>query len=151
MDIERRGNRRESVCVCVCLCVCVGVGVHPSIQPFIYPCPSIHPSIYPSVHPSIHPTSYNMRNRLHQTMRLFLRACSKDLFYSCWFGIGLHYYLYLHTTLRLVRMQWRRKLQGQGPRWNPMAGAMGHGPQCFSLLTNNTTHCKKFVKNCKNL
>src|SRR6218665_3016887 len=163
MDIERRGNRRESVCVCVCqcrcvclsVCVCVSVSVcvcqcrcvclcrcvcvcvcvcgcvcvwvvsfHPSIHPVIHLSmpiyPSVHLSIRPSIHPSIHSTSYNMRNRLHQTMRLFLRACSKDLFYSCWFGIGLHYYLYLHTTLRLVRMQWRRKLQGQGPRWVPM-------------------------------
>src|SRR6218665_1978550 len=31
------------------------------------------------------------------------------------------------------------------------AGAMGHGPKCFRLLTNNTTHCKKFGKNCKNI
>src|SRR6218665_2303934 len=90
-----------------------------------------------------------MRNRLHQTMRLFLRACSKDLFYSCWFGIGLHYYLYLHTTLRLACMQWRRKLQGQGPRWVPMeTDGRGNGArtQCFRLLTNNTTHCKIWKK-----
>src|SRR6218665_441037 len=90
-----------------------------------------------------------MRNRLHQTMRLFLRACSKDLFYSCWFGIGLHYYLYLHTTLRLVRMQWRRKLQGQGPRWVPMgpdAGAMGHGPEMFQTFNQQHNPLQKFGK-----
>src|SRR6218665_1626198 len=96
------------MCVCGCVYVC------------LWMCVCVHPSVLPSIHPSIHPTSYNMRNRLHQTMRLFLRACSKDLFYSCWFGIGLHYYLYLHMTFRLVRMQWRRKLRGQDPRWVPM-------------------------------
>src|SRR6218665_1783422 len=26
------------------------------------------------------------------------------------------------------------------------AGAMGHGPKCFRLLTNNTTHCKNLEK-----
>jgi len=37
----------------------------------------------------------------------------------------------------------------QGLRWapvGPMTGAMGHGPQCFRLLTINTTHCKNLEK-----
>ena len=139
------------VCVCGCVCVCVCVSIHPS-HPSILTAsqPSIHPSIHPPIHPSIHSSNVvYMRNRLHQTMRLFLRACSKDLFYSCWFGIGLHYYLYLHTTLRLVRMQWRRKLQGQGPRWVPMepdAGAMGHGPEMFQTFNQQHNPLQKFGK-----
>src|SRR6218665_3829845 len=46
----------------------------------------------------------------------FHLACFKKLSLQIPVGICLHYYLYLHTTLRLVRMQWRRKLRGYGAR-----------------------------------
>src|SRR6218665_2740007 len=69
------------VCACVYVCVCVSPSIHP-IHPSVHSSihPSIHPYIHPSIHPSIHPTSFNMRNRLNQTTRLILRACSTDLF-----------------------------------------------------------------------
>src|SRR6218665_1798093 len=44
-------------------------------------------------------------------------------------SVGLHFLIRTHTRTRLRTR-----------------GVMGHGPQCFRLLTHNTTHCKNLEK-----
>src|SRR6218665_3255176 len=109
------------MCVCVCVWMCVYV--------WVCVCVCVCVEDGDEDHEDVSRLCRRMRNKpacsscsTQCSVHAHKRTLSRTHIFS---SVGLHFLIRTHTRAR---------------------GVMTHGPKCFRLLTNNTTHCKNLEK-----